>query len=72
MPLFNFESAFSIRIFLVSAFFPDIIQQIHSFRASGVMSSQIALISGLEIMAFCISAGTGCTVPLEIPFLTMR
>ncbi len=42
MPPFIFESAFSIRISRVSAFLPLVTQQIHSLRASGVMSSHKA------------------------------
>jgi len=62
------EQPHSIRRLLVSAFFADSIQQIHSFRASGVMSSQVANAVASEISAFSKSAGNSCTTPLEIRF----
>jgi len=45
-PSLRFEQPQSIRLRLVSCFFADSIQQIHSFRASGVMSLQVASASG--------------------------
>ncbi len=42
MPPLSFESAFSILIPLVSDFLPEVTQQIHSFRASGVISCHSA------------------------------
>lgn len=57
MPLFIFESAFLMRIFLVSAFAPDVTQQIHSLRASGVISSHSDTTDFSDLMAFCRSAG---------------
>ncbi len=66
MPPFIFESAFSIRIFLVSAFLPEVTQQIHSLRASGVILSHKALTLGAPIIAFSKSRGTLCTTPFEI------
>jgi hypothetical protein len=46
MPPFIFEIAFLMRIMRVSAFLPLITQQIHSLRASGVMSSHTAVAFG--------------------------
>lgn len=66
IPPLSFEIAFSIRIFLVSAFFPEITQQIHSLRASGVMSPHTARAFGLEIIDFLKSGGNLCTVPPDI------
>lgn len=48
MPEDNLEIAFLIRITLVSALLPEVTQQIHSLRASGVMSSQTSLAFGKE------------------------
>jgi hypothetical protein len=47
----------------------DSIQQIHSFRASGVMSSHVANALALEVSAFFRSAGRSWTTPPEIAFL---
>ncbi len=52
-----------MRCSLVSAFFAEVIQQIHSFRASGVMSSHTAPARGSAANAFRKSAGIGCTTP---------
>ena len=72
MPTFIFESAFSIRIPLVSAFLPEITQQIHSLRASGVMASQSARAAGIPMMASRRSAGIVCTTPPAIFVWLMR
>jgi hypothetical protein len=53
---------------LVSGFFADSIQQIHSLRASGVMSSHAVKALGLDVSALFKSAGSACTTPLEIVF----
>jgi hypothetical protein len=58
MPPFIFESAFLIRILLVSSFLPDVTQQIHSLRASGVMSAHTAFTVGVEPTAFRKSSGS--------------
>jgi hypothetical protein len=64
IPPFNFERPFLIRISRVSAFFPDVIQQIHSLRASGVMSSHTARAFGFDASAFRKSAGAAlCAGP---------
>ena len=57
IPPFSFDSAFWIRMILVSAFLPDVTQQIHSLRASGVISSQVFFAVGLVVRAFRKSAG---------------
>ena len=56
---------------LVSGFLTEITQQIHSLRASGVISSHFALATGSEMRAFRKSAGKLCTAPAEIAFLLM-
>lgn len=54
---------------LVSSLLTDSTQQIHSLRASGVISSQASKAFILETRASCKSFGTLCTTPLEICFL---
>src|SRR5207245_10668694 len=54
---------------LVSGFLTEITQQIHSLRASGVMSSHFARATGSEIRTFRKSAGIWCTALEEIAFL---
>ena len=56
---------------LVSGFLTEITQQIHSLRASGVMSSHFARATGSEIRTFRKSSGKLCTAPGEIAFLLM-
>jgi hypothetical protein len=56
---------------LVSGLLTEITQQIHSFRASGVISSHFSRATGSEIRTFRKSAGTLCTAPGEIAFLAM-
>jgi hypothetical protein len=58
MPPFIFERAFPIRIFLVSALAPEVTQQIHSFRARGVISSHSFLTAGEEAIASLKSEGS--------------
>ena len=49
----------------------EITQQIHSLRASGVISFHFARAAGSEMRIFRKSAGTLCTAPGEIAFLVM-
>src|SRR6516225_154355 len=56
---------------LVSGFFTEMTQQIHSFRASGVISSHFARAAGSEMRTFGKCAGTLCSGPREIAFLVM-
>jgi hypothetical protein len=58
IPSFNSERIRSTCCLLVSGFFTDITQQIHSFRASGVMSSHFSRAAGSDISALRKSAGT--------------
>src|SRR5438093_3476262 len=46
-------------------------QQIHSLRASGVISSHFARAAGSEMRTFRKSAGTACTAPRETALLVM-
>ena len=72
IPPLSFERPFLIRISLVSAFLPDVTQQIHSLRASGVISSHAAFAVVSDISAFRKSVGTLCTAPPDILFLVIR
>src|SRR5580700_2587653 len=56
----------------VSGFLTEITQQIHSLRASGVISSHFARAAGSAMRTFRKSAGTLCTAPAEIAFLVME
>jgi hypothetical protein len=67
-PSFRLEQPHAIRWLLVSAFLADLIQHIHSLRASGVMSSHAAKAGGSDARAFLKSEGTSCTTPPEIFF----
>lgn len=60
----SFEIPTSIRRVLVSDFFADSTQQIHSFRASGVISSQSDRTFWFARIALRKSFGSLCTVPL--------
>lgn len=69
MPPRILDSAFAIRIPRVSAFLPDVTQQIHSLRAKGVMPSHSARVRGSDWMARRRSAGRLCTGPAREPVL---
>ena len=56
--LIEFSIACSMRRVLVSAFFADSIQQIHSFRAIDEMSSQVAKAWGSEARLVLRSGGS--------------
>lgn len=60
-----------MRFFRVSGFLADDIQQIHSLRASGVMSSHAAFAFGEAVSAFRKSEGMLCTTPFAISFFIM-
>lgn len=63
MPESNFDRPTLMRRKRVSDFFASSTQQIHSLRASGVMSSQRACTRGEAAIIVRISAGSVCTVP---------
>ena len=67
-PSLRLEQPHSIRRVLVSAFLADSIQQIHSLRARGVMSSHVSNAFASEVSAFFRSAGRSWTTPPEISF----
>lgn len=60
-----------MRCVRVSGFLADVIQQIHSLRASGVMSSHAAFAFGEAVRAFRKSIGMLCTTPFAISFFIM-
>ena len=63
IPPFILEIPFLIRISRVSAFLPEITQQIHSLRASGLISCQRAFTAGVAAMAARRSGGSLWTTP---------
>jgi hypothetical protein len=54
---------------LVAGVFTSVVQQIHSFRASGVMLSQAASAFGEAVSAFRKSVGSLCATPSETVLL---
>ena len=63
MPPRSLSMPTSMRRFLVSSFLADVTQQIHSFRASGVISVQRLSAAASDSIAFRKSSGSLCTVP---------
>ena len=61
----------AIRWVLVSSFLAEVTQQIHSLRASGVISVQTLFTIESESMAFLKSAGRVCTGPAGVSFLVI-
>lgn len=66
-PSVRLEQPHSIRLRLVSGFFADSIQQIHSLRASGVISPQVARAPGWTCNASSKSPGRSWTTPPGMP-----
>ncbi len=66
IPSLSSEHTLSTCCRLVSSFLTEMVQQIHSLRASGVMSSQAASAFASDAIAFRRSAGRLCTTPPEI------
>src|SRR6185437_15681669 len=66
IPSFSSETTLPTCLSLFSGALTDIVQQIHSLRESGVISSQAASALASEDRAFRKSAGNLCTVPSEI------
>ena len=64
-PSLSSEHTLSTCCRLVSSFLTEMAQQIHSLRASGVMSSQAASAFASDASAFRRSAGRLCTTPPE-------
>jgi hypothetical protein len=61
-----------MRRFLVSSFLAEMTQQIHSFRASGVMAAQRSLAAASDLMALRKSAGSLWGAPLVIALVVIR
>ena len=61
-----------MRRFLVSSFLAEVTQQIHSFRASGVIAAQRPFAAASDSMALRKSAGSLWSVPLVIALVVMR
>jgi len=66
IPSLSSEHTLSTCCLLVSSFLTEMVQQIHSLRASGVTSSQAASAFASVASAFRRSAGRSCTTPPEI------
>lgn len=60
-----------MRRFLVSSFLAEVTQQIHSFRASGVMAAQRLLAATSDSMALRKSDGSLWTGPLVVVLVDM-
>src|SRR3989344_5271321 len=65
-PSISSARVLSIRRLLVSGCLADSTQQIHSLRASGVISSHASSAFGKEVRAFRKSIGTLCATPVAI------
>src|ERR1700684_1391257 len=63
IPSMSSEHTLRTWSFRVSGFLTEMVQQIHSLRASGVMSSHAASAVGEATSAFLKSAGNAWTVP---------
>src|SRR5262245_66258169 len=61
-----------MRRFLVSSFLADVTQQIHSFRASGVISAQRLFAAGSDSMALRKSDGSLWIAPPAIALVVIR
>jgi len=66
IPSLSSEHTLSTCCRLVSSFLTEMVQQIHSLRASGVMSSHATRALESDASAFRRSAGRLCTTPPEI------
>ena|SRR5271154_1482950 len=72
IPSFSSEHTLSTCCRLVSSLLTEMVQQIHSFRASGVMSSQAASAFTSDASAIRRSAGRSCTTPPEIRMVVIE
>jgi hypothetical protein len=66
IPLLSCEHTLSTCCRLVSSFLTEMVQQIHSLRASGVISSQAANAFASDASAVRRSVGRLCTTPSEL------
>src|SRR5215467_6511857 len=71
MPSLSSVRTLSTCCLLVSGFFTEIAQQIHSLRARGVSSSHEALASASEARVFRKSSGNWWTTPPEMSLLVI-
>src|SRR5215469_11750785 len=69
IPSLSSETTLVTCSFLVSGLLTEMVQQIHSLRESGVMSSQAVNALGSEDRALRKSAGNSCATPPEIVLL---
>ena len=72
IPLRILSRPTSMRRFLVSSFLAEVTQQIHSFRASGVMATQRLFTAASDSMALRKSGGSLWTVPSVIALGVMH
>jgi len=72
IPSLSSEHTLSTCCRRVSSFLTEIVQQIHSLRASGVMSSQAASAFASDASAFRRSDGRLCTTPPDIRMVLME
>src|ERR1051326_3757227 len=72
MPSFSSVRTLSTCCFLVSGFFTEMVQQIHSLRARGVRFSHTASASASEARVFHKSSGNSWTTPPEIALLIIN
>jgi len=70
MPLRILSRPTATRRHLVSSFFADVTQQIHSLRASGVISAHTFVTIGSDAIALRKSAGILCGAELWFLFMT--
>ena len=71
MPLRILSRPTVMRRILVSSFFAEVTQQIHSLRASGVISAHTFFTSGSDAIAWRKSAGMLWTTPPATALLVM-
>ena len=69
MPLRILSRPTIMRRLLVSSFLADVTQQIHSLRASGVISAHTSFTIGSELIALRKSTGILCPAPEAISLL---
>jgi hypothetical protein len=72
IPSLSSEHTLSTCCRLVSSFLTEMVQQIHSLRASGVMSSHAASAFASDVSALRRSAGRLCATPPEIRAVVIR
>jgi hypothetical protein len=71
MPLRILSRPTVMRLFLVSSFLADVTQEIHSLRASDVISADTSFTIWSDSIALRKSAGILCTTPVAFSFLVI-